>query len=257
MVDADGKVLGVPCYVMEKVDGHVIRGELPDGFASASSAKASLAYALVDTLVALHKVDPMAVGLDGLGRPSGYLDRQLSRWTNQWELSADQDVPEITELATWLRCCIPPSTDIGGASIVHGDFRLDNCVIGAAEPPRVEAVLDWELATLGDPLSDLGMLLFYWREPNEPEIPLLPTVSKLAGFPTRRDLAARYAEGAQVSIADIDFYIAFANLKFAVIAQGIAARAESGAMAGQSFGDLHSTVVDCARAGLEILRTRG
>ncbi|MET0449656.1 MAG: phosphotransferase, partial [Aeromicrobium sp.] len=139
------------------------------------------------------------------------------------------------------------------SAIVHGDYRLDNCLMDPADPSRVAAVLDWEMSTLGDPMTDLGMLLFYWREADEQQQLLVQSVTGEPGFPSRRDLAAQYASLTGVPLGEIDYYVAFAHYKFAVIVQGIAARVAAGSMAGQDFGDLESYVDGCAQGGLDIL----
>jgi aminoglycoside phosphotransferase (APT) family kinase protein len=136
-------------------------------------------------------------------------------------------------------------------------FRLDNCLLDTADPGRITAVLDWELSALGDPLADLGLLLFYWRQPGETVSPLTPTVTTEPGFPDRAHLARRYAEATGTDLGDLAFYEAFAHFKFAVIVQGIAARTAAGAMAGQDFGNLDAEVVRCAEGGLERLGKEG
>jgi aminoglycoside phosphotransferase (APT) family kinase protein len=137
--------------------------------------------------------------------------------------------------------------------VVHGDFRLDNCLMARDDPSAVAAVLDWELSTLGDPLTDVGMLLFYWRESGEPQSSLTPTVTALPGFPGRDHLVDRYASRTGRDLTEVRYYEAFAHFKFAVIAQGIAARVAAGAMAGQDFGDLSGEIVRIAETGLDTL----
>ncbi|MTD16267.1 phosphotransferase [Nakamurella sp. YIM 132087] len=244
----DGGLLGVPCYVMELVDGQIIRDTLPDGFADAGSDRAAIAHALVDTLADLHTVDHTAVGLDGFGRAGGYIERQVARWSDQWARSSDHPVPDLDELARRLRADVPPD---GGVAVVHGDYRLDNCVLDATDPGTVRAVLDWELATIGDPLADIGALLFFWREMGESFPVLIPGVSNLPGFPTRADLAQRYAERSGLDLSRIAYYEAFAAFRFAVITQGVARRAADGAMAGQQFGDVADDLAMMAAYGLE------
>jgi aminoglycoside phosphotransferase (APT) family kinase protein len=156
----DGNLLGVPCYVMTRVPGLVIRDRLPAGFATGPAGRRALAYALADCLAELHAVDPAAVGLADFGRPDGFVERQVRRWRAQWEASADVPVPAVDALAGRLAARIPASP---AATIAHGDYRLDNCIIDSRDPVRVAAVLDWELSALGDPLTDLGLLLFYWE----------------------------------------------------------------------------------------------
>jgi len=252
--DAEGVVLGVPAYAMAKVEGHVVRDALPAGYATTPTERAGLADSLIDTLVALHSIDPAEVGLGDFGRPEGFLARQIRRWGSQWGQSASRPVPEVTRLSALLTERLPSSPR---AAIVHGDFRIDNCILDAVDPARVAAVLDWEMATLGDPMTDLGMLLFYWREADQGQHPLIPTVTTEPGFPTRRHLCERYAAATGVSLEEIDYYRAFANFKFAVIAEGISARVAAGAMAGQDFGNLDSLVLECATTGLELLEKKG
>ncbi|WP_222869779.1 phosphotransferase family protein [Actinomadura decatromicini] len=249
----DGSIIGAPFYVMERVEGRIIRDELPGGYADAPGARARLAFALVDVLAALHRVDPRAVGLDGYGRPDGFVARQVRRWNDQWLRSRNEPVAAVEELGRRVSERIPESRR---ASIVHGDFRLDNCMMDEHDPGRVRAVLDWEMSTLGDPLTDLALLLFYWQEPGEPGLRLTPAVTALPGFPDRAEIAARYARQADVELADLAFYEALAHYKCAVITQGVAARARAGAMAGQEFGDLDGEVRAIAERGLARLDFR-
>ncbi|MFC4783061.1 phosphotransferase family protein [Nocardioides sp. MAHUQ-72] len=252
--DPTGELIGAPFYVMEKVEGHVVRASLPAGYAASAADKVAMADALVDTLVALHAVDPASAGLADHGRPTGFLERQVRRWNGQWEKSRTRDVPAVDELGRRLAAALPTSQ---GAAIVHGDYRLDNCLMHPTDPGRVAAVLDWELSTLGDPLTDVGLLLFYWREPGEAEPALTPAVTGTPGFPGRAHLAERYVAATGADLGDLAFYEAFAHYKFAVIAQGIAARAAAGVMAGQEFGDLDSEVARIAEDGLHRLAQEG
>ena len=251
LTEPGADLLGVPFYVMEKVPGHIIRDELPDGYAQTPAEKLALTDALVDVLAELHAVDPEAIGLGDYGRPHGYLERQIRRWNGQWEKSKTHEVAAVDELGAQLVTLRPESQR---ASIVHGDYRLDNCLMALADPARVAAVLDWELSTLGDPLTDLGLLLFYWREPGEDKPALTPAVTRSPGFPGRAHLVERYARRTGAQLDDMAFYEAFAYFKFAVIAQGIAARVAAGSMAGQDFGDLDQEVTKIAEDGLSRLK---
>ena len=234
-----------PFYVMEKVAGHVIRGELPPSYADTPEQRIALSNALVDVLVDLHVLDPVAIGLGDLGKPDGFMARQVNRWGKRGR------APEIAALGAVLAERVPVSPP---PAVIHGDLRLDNCLTDPVDPSKIAAVLDWELATIGDPLTDLGLLLFYWREPGEWQSTLVPTVTALPGFPGRPHLVERYASRSGRDPGDIAFYQAFAHLKFAVIAEGIAARVASGAMAGQDFGALDGEAVRIAEAGLDVLR---
>jgi aminoglycoside phosphotransferase (APT) family kinase protein len=246
----DGSLLGLPCYVMEKVDGHVVRGELPPGYADTGEHRHAIGMAFVDTLADLHAVDPVAVGLGDYGRPDGFMARQVRRWTGQWEASRSHDVPAIDELGRRLAAAVPTQQR---STIVHGDYRLDNVVLAPSHPGRVDAVLDWELSTLGDPMTDLALLMLFWRQEGEPVLSLIPGVSHLPGFPTRDEMLQRYAAAAGVDVSDTDWYLAFAHFKFAVIAQGVSARSRAGTMGGQDFGDLDDEVRGLGQRGLGLL----
>lgn len=250
LAESDPGVLGAPFYVMQRVYGHVIRDVMPPAYADTAADRTRLADALVDTLVELHAVDPDAVGLARFGRPDGFLDRQVRRWTAQSAASRTGEVPALDELAARLGRSVPRSAR---GTIVHGDYRLDNCLMHPTDPGRVTAVLDWELSTLGDPLADLGLLLLYWPEPGEAEIPLVPTVTGGGGFPGRAHLLERYAAGSGADLDRVGWYHAFAQFKFAVIIQGVQARAEAGAMGGQQFAKVDAEVVRLAETGLAIL----
>lgn len=246
-----GDLIGIQCYVMEKVPGHIIRDALPEGYAVTGSARHALGMGFIATLAAIHAVQPEAVGLGDYGRPSGFMERQVRRWTLQWEKSATHEVPEVDELARRLAERVPPQER---STIVHGDYRIDNCVFDASDPARINAVLDWELSTLGDPLADLGMLLLFWRDPGEADVSsLTPGVTHLGGFPTRHELTERYAELTGTDLGHLNVYTALAHFKFAVIAQGVSVRGRSGDMGGQDFGNLDHEVKAVATAGLDLL----
>jgi aminoglycoside phosphotransferase (APT) family kinase protein len=254
LADLDGELLGVPCYVMREVAGHVLRDELPVGYAPGAAERVAIADALVDVLADLHGTDPHAVGLAGHGRPEDFFARQLRVWQRQWLGSKTVEAPAVDALLERL-AQRPPGP--GRAAIVHGDYRLDNCLMDPADPGRVAAVLDWELSTLGDPLADLGMLLFYWTQAGDPEPALTPSLTAATGFPPRRHLVERYVARTGTDVADLLVWQAFAHAKFAVIAQGVWSRATAGKMADQDFGDLSGEVVRIAEAGLDLLDTEG
>jgi aminoglycoside phosphotransferase (APT) family kinase protein len=245
-----GDLLGVAFYVMEKVPGHVVRGDLPPGYATTPAERRAIGEAFVDTLAALHAVDFEATGLSDYGRPDGFMSRQVRRWNGQWESSRFEEVAEIEALGARLAATVPAQQR---ATIVHGDYRLDNVVLDPHDPGRIAAVLDWELSTLGDPLTDLALLLLFWREEGEPALSLIPGVSHLPGFPTRAEMLSRYAETAAVDLSDMAWYLAFAHFKFAVIAQGVSARSRAGAMGGQDFGNLGAEVLGLGQRGLALL----
>jgi aminoglycoside phosphotransferase (APT) family kinase protein len=252
--DKTSDLIGAPFYVMEKVHGHIIRGTLPAQYADTAKEKAGLAFALVNVLADLHAVNYEQVGLGTFGRPNGFLQRQINLWTNQWDASPKNGSQALDSLASALKKKIPENPR---HTIVHGDFRLDNCLMNLTDPTQISAVLDWEMSTIGDPLTDLGLFLFYWRQSGEPESAITPTVTTMLGFPSRGELSAHYAERAKVQIKDLAFYEAFAHFKFAVIANGIAHRVAAGSMAGQDFGDLTGEIIRTAEDGLSRLNQNG
>lgn len=243
---ADAAVLGAPFYVMSKVDGVIARNGLPEGYADTPPARAAITDALIDVLVALHAVDPGAVGLATFGRPAGYLERQLRRWSAQWEATRAVAVPAVDDLLERLSTALPAS---GQPAIVHGDYRLDNTVLDPADPARVLAVLDWEMSTLGDPLADLGLLLVYWSGSS-----VVPTVTDSPGFPTREQVAERYAACSGRDITALPWYVAFGYLKLAVVVAGIAARHAAGGMVGEGFVGMAEHIEPLARSGRDALR---
>jgi aminoglycoside phosphotransferase (APT) family kinase protein len=246
----DTSVLGAPFYVMERVVGvHVVR-ELPPGYADEPAQRRAIADGLIDVLGELHAVDPAAVGLADFGRPEGFLQRQVRRWTTQWEATRDTDRPELDALAARLAATVPVTRRTG---ITHGDYRLDNCLLDPEAPGRVRAVLDWEMSTLGDPLTDLGMLFVYWPQAGEAPASV-PGVSSLPGFPTRLELAERYAAGTGADLEALPWYVGFAWFKFAAIVAGIVARSAAGAMAGKDttgYAERIGPCVERGRAALE------
>lgn len=249
--------LGAPFYVMELVDGVIAVDSLPEGWADDAAQRRALAYSLVDVLVALHAVDPAAVGLGDFGKPDGFLARQLRRWNGQWETWRDgQDRPELTRLGEALGESLPES---GPGGIVHGDYRIDNLVFDKNDPGRVLAVLDWEMATLGDPLADLGLMMVTWQQPDDPPewlaARVLPTPTGAGGFPSRAQVVARYAEASGRSVQRLPWYIAFGCFKMAVVLAGIVSRARAGAMPADTATGLAEAIDPLARLGDHVLRT--
>ncbi|CAN5134022.1 phosphotransferase family protein [soil metagenome] len=249
----DPAVLGAPFYLMSKVDGLIAANRLPAEFAESSEDRHRLAWGLIDVLADLHAVDPEAVGLTGFGRPEGFMARQVRRWTGQWEASRDLDRPDLDAFARELAGSVP---DNPSGPIVHGDYRLDNCLLDPGAPGRILAVLDWEMSTLGDPLADLGLLLVYWHQADD-EVPrptVTPSVTAQPGFPSRRAVAARYAERSGRDISDLPWYVAFGFFKLAVVVTGIVARVRAGAMAGKGNADVAGLIDPLVGLGRGVLR---
>jgi aminoglycoside phosphotransferase (APT) family kinase protein len=182
---------------------------------------------LVDALVDLHAVDPVAAGLEGFGKPTGYLERQVRRFSGLWEHNRTRDIPSVERVAAWLREHLP---DSGDATIVHGDFRLGNTIFGAAAPARLRALLDWEMATIGDPLADVGYLCMTWTQAGDPpgELFELSRVTRAEGFPTRSELLERYEARSGRSMTDIRWYTTLALWKSLVFMEGNFKRAQAG-----------------------------
>lgn len=221
----DLSVLGSPFFVMEFVEGLVLHDADETERAIPEARRRDLTTALVDTFASLHRVDPEAIGLGDLGRRDDYVGRQLRRWSRQWEATAIRDVPLVGELHRRLSEHPPQQA---GVAIVHGDFRLDNCIVGPTG--EVRAVLDWELCTLGDPLADLGTSLAYWLHPDEAPYEGIAGPSRAAGMPTREAFVARYAERTDADLAELPYYVALACWKIAIILDGVYARYAAGAM---------------------------
>ena len=219
----DERVNGAPFYVMEFVDGPVLRNRA-DADPYDEPTRRSIGERVVDTLVDIHAVDPDAVGLGELGKKSDYVARTLHRWHGQWEKSKTREIPLVDELHARLAARIPAQ---GPATIVHGDYRLDNMIL-TPEATAVAAVVDWELCTLGDPLADVGMLLVYWGEEGDQLIPLLEPATMAPGFPTRDEVRERYAERSGRDLALIDYYVALGLWKLAIILEGVYARYSAG-----------------------------
>lgn len=251
LVESEPGTLDVPFYVMGKIEGVVPREEALGLWAPTPRERRESVDALVDTLALLHRVDPDAVGLSDYGRREGFVPRQVRTWTRQWESAKTHDVGAMEELAR--RLADHAWREPSHSGIVHGDYRMDNCIFAADEPSTILAVLDWELSTLGDPLADLGMLLFYWVEAGEPTPTLTPALTAEPGFPDRAYVADRYGRASGADLDDLPAYLAYAHFKSAGIAQGIAARVAAGQMAGQDFGNLDAEVERIAETGLAIL----
>jgi aminoglycoside phosphotransferase (APT) family kinase protein len=250
----DEAVTGAPFYVMRFVDGEILRDQ-PTTEAVPEPIRMAATDSLINVLADLHGLDPAAVGLGDLGRQDGYVERLLRRWRGQWEKSKTRDLPIVDEVAERLAADIPAA---GPTRIVHGDYRLDNVIV-SPETGSVQAVLDWELCTLGDPLADVGMLLVYWTEPGD-EFSALTWAPTLApGFPGRKEVAARYAAASGRDLSEIDYYVALGYWKIAVILEGVYARYRSGAYGetDDSWQEFEQSVPQLAQAADEAARRAG
>jgi aminoglycoside phosphotransferase (APT) family kinase protein len=219
----DEGVNGAPFYVMEFVEGPILRGLAEVEAFPDEADRQAIGERVADTLVEIHAVDPDAVGLGDLGRKEDYVARQLHRWQGQWEKSKTRELPAIDAVHERLAARIPEQ---GPATLVHGDYRLDNMIL--ARGGEVAAVVDWELCTLGDPLADVGLLMVYWPERGEELVALGQPANLAPGFPTRDEVRDRYAERSGRDLSELDFFVALGYWKLAVILEGVYARYAAG-----------------------------
>lgn len=235
----DPAVIGCPFYVMEYCEGVVPNGGWPAGFCQSPAQCQMLSIDFVEGLARLHRVNFKAVGLADFGRPEGYLARQVERWIDQWKRASTGDLPEVDELARRLRAAVPPTQR---STIVHGDYRLGNVVFARAESPYVRAILDWEMATIGDPLADLGYTLIYWSEiddlSRQPPRPRRSLLSARDGFLTREELVNEYSRRTGFDVHHVPFYEVLALFKLGVITEGIYARYLQGKTVGARFAGM-------------------
>jgi aminoglycoside phosphotransferase (APT) family kinase protein len=226
-VGSDETIIGSPFYVMERVEGDVIVTSMPPALDNPVERERT-AQELIEALVEIHGVDWRAAGLEGFGKPTGYLERQLRRFLGLWELNKTREIPTVESVGKWLAENMPES---GQATIVHGDFRLGNTLYASGAPARLAAVLDWEMATIGDPLADLGYLCMMWTEAGDPAGGMrdaLGAVTRAEGFPTRAEMIARYEERSGRSMNDIRWYMTLALWKSVVFMEGNYKRAVAG-----------------------------
>ncbi len=233
----DEDVIGAPFYVMERIDGIVLNEELPNGLTGDR-----IGAELIDALVEVHAADWQACGLEGYGKPTGYLERQVRRFTGLWEHNATREIAAIDEVTAWLGEHRPES---GPATIVHGDYRLGNVMFTG---DRLSAIFDWELATIGDPLADVGYMIATWAEPDDPPstVASLTTVTRRPGFPTRSDLIDRYEDRSGRSISDLRWYTTLALWKSAVFLEGSYKRRLAGTTDDPFFDRLKDGVPEIA-----------
>lgn len=223
----DPDVLGAQFIVMSFVDGVSLTDTLPAAYPPGAESARAIGEAFVDALAALHSAPWQEIGLADFGKPAGFLERQVSRWRGQYSRYKVREIPAFDQVADWLERSLPPSFEPG---ILHGDFHLDNCLVAKAPPARVLAIVDWEMATIGDPLLDLGLALAFWGDdrPAAPPFPHIQQVSRVPGSPSREELAARYAATSGRSVEHLPYYLALAFWKLAAIVEGAYAQLLSG-----------------------------
>jgi aminoglycoside phosphotransferase (APT) family kinase protein len=250
----DAKVIGAPFYVMEKVEGATYRTAAEMDRLGAERTRV-ISTRMVDTLAALHAVDPAAVGLADFGRPQGFLGRQVRRWKQQLDASRSRDLPGIDELHAALAANTPAeSASEGPSAVVHGDYRLDNLLVD--DDDRVAAVLDWEMATLGDPLADVALLLVYQRLSELGVGDAVADSQAAPGFLSGEEILARYAAAGGRELADLGFHLGLAYFKLAVILEGIHYRYTRGQTVGEGFATIGAVVEPLVQAGLATMKER-
>jgi aminoglycoside phosphotransferase (APT) family kinase protein len=245
----DLSVLGAPFYLMEPIQGIVLRKHLPPGLGIPPTTARRLSEVFLDNLVLLHNLDYSAIGLGDLGKPLGYMERQVERWIERYHNSATHELPEVDRICSWLKQNIPALSDV---VLIHNDYKYDNVVLDSHDITRIVGVLDWEMCTIGDPLSDLGTTLAYWTDPEDidelRQIGSVPTT--MPGTLTRAQLVERYGAATNRDVCDMPFYLTFARFKVAVIIQQIYYRYSQGLTQDARFGCLSNRVSILMRAAL-------
>jgi aminoglycoside phosphotransferase (APT) family kinase protein len=246
----DLSVIGAPFFVMERRNGVVVRKTMPPEFLAMPGAARRMSESLIDALADFHAVDFAALGLGDLGKPEGFIERQIEGWYRRWQAAKTEELPDIDTVYGWLRSHVPAAQ---GVSLVHNDYKLDNVMFAPGEPGRIVAVFDWDMCTLGDPLNDLGALLAYWVEPSDPHS--LQAVSMMPvgdlGFLTRDELVERYAARSHRSLEHIGFYHALGLFRVTVIVAQIYVRYVRGQTQDQRFAGLGEMMRVMARMARE------
>jgi aminoglycoside phosphotransferase (APT) family kinase protein len=253
----DTSIIGVPFYLMEHRRGFIVRSKLPDGFAEDLELRRRLSENVVDTLVALHQVDIHSSGIVEMGKPAGFVTRQVRGWADRWRRSKTTELPEMDEVIGWLNQSIPPE-NIADATIVHNDFKLDNVMLDELDPARVVALLDWEMCAIGDPLIDLGLFLSYWTmKGGSEENSSVRAITNAPGWWRREEIIERYQKATGTNLSKIVFYETFARFKVAVVIQQIYFRYVKGQTRDQRFRHFDLLVSELARDALELAQRSG
>ena len=250
----DQSVIGAPFYVMNPIHGVILRRDVPRGLDLSAEKARRLSESFIDNLIRLHRVDYPAVGLSDLGKPEGYLERQVRGWTERYHGSKTHDYPEVEKITAWMQEHRPSTS---GVSLIHNDYKYDNVVLDSTDITAIVGVLDWEMCTIGDPLTDLGTTLAYWVDAADPEELQKnrwgPT--NVPGSLTRAEIVHTYAQKTGADPSQIAFYLAFARFKLAVIVQQIYYRYHQGLTRDERFASMPSTIQMLLRASLHGAQT--
>ncbi len=249
----DESVIGAPFFIMEKVDGLILRNKIPVGVELKPEFFLSLAKNTIDGLLELHQLNLDHSGLSTLGKPEGYVGRQVSGWSERYFKSKTDELPEMVEVSTWLQHNLPEQQS---SSFIHNDYKYDNLVLFGSENPEIKGVLDWEMATVGDPLMDLGTTLAYWCEQSDPEILKMFNLTYPKGNFTRNQVIGYYAEKSNLNLNNILFYYVFGLFKVAVIAQQIYKRYVMGYASDPRFAALIKAVSACGKLAVKSIHTQ-
>ena len=250
----DDSVLGTPFYVMERLSGVILRPQMPSEMIPSPTLMGHIANALIDNLSDLHALDYEAAGLSDFGKPLGYVERQVVGWNKRYLRSKTDEIDDMEQTAVWLADNIPTES---GATLIHNDYKYDNLVLDTADWANIIGVLDWEMATIGDPLMDLGTTLAYWVQPDDPQalLALQFSPTALPGNPTRDELVERYARKSGRDVSNLTFYYVYGLFKLAVIVQQIYYRYKKGYTQDPRFAGLITAVKACgAMAARELSR---
>jgi aminoglycoside phosphotransferase (APT) family kinase protein len=248
----DEEVLGAPFYVMERLSGVILRPHMPPDMVPAPALMGQIAEGLIDNLADLHALDYERAGLGDFGKPVGYVERQVSGWSRRYLRAKTDDIAEMDKTAVWLADNIPPES---GAALIHNDYKYDNLVLDTADWANIIGVLDWEMATIGDPLMDLGTTLAYWVQPDDPPEILAMQFSPttLPGNPSRDELIERYAQKSGRDVSNLTFYYVYGLFKLAVIVQQIYYRYKKGYTQDPRFANLIQAVKACGNMAVRAI----
>jgi aminoglycoside phosphotransferase (APT) family kinase protein len=255
----DSSVIGVPFYLMERRRGFIVRSKVPDRIGNNAALRKQLSESVVDTLVALHAVDIYSSDIVKLGKPIGFVTRQLRGWAERWQRSKTGELSEMEEVIRWLEARVPAEdeSNTSQATIVHNDFKLDNLMLDEDEPSRVVAVLDWEMCTVGDALIDVGLLLSYWTMHGGDKDSPLRAITNGPGWLTREEIIERYARATGRDLSQIVFYETFARFKVAVVIQQIYFRYVKGQTQDERFRNFDRLVRELTREALKLADESG
>ena len=250
----DLSVVGAPFYLMEPINGIILRKSIPAGLEFSPPIARAVSEAFIDNLVSLHQVDYAAAGLGDLGRPEGYMERQVRGWSERYFAAKTDEYPEIEAIVAWLQRNLPSSNAV---ALIHNDYKYDNVILDADNIARIKGVLDWEMCTLGDPLADLGTALAYWVETSDSEDhnQFLDGPTTQPGSLSRAELVARYAAKTGYDVSQIAYYLAFARFKLAVIVQQIYFRFHQGLTRDQRFASMPGTIQALLKSSLRCAQT--